>query len=700
MNKTVLTLIIFACGIFAGASQAELTAWWPLDEQAGPAYEIASDYPNGSIIGSPVFRAEQGPTGTNDWAYSFEGTASGVQTGIAELVPAQGDFTITAWIKTSDPHTSQAQLVSNNIWPNPGRCALGLQSGNSTFWAEGFTSGVITSTTNVSDGQWHEVSVSRIGSMFYMLVDRVVEDTYENASVSIDQTTNWRIAQRPDGTSLFNGLIADVKVYDTGYDEIYYPASNPSPSVGAENVDLNASLEWKEGVDPSDISQPNPDVKKYYLLGNFSDPSSSELQHIATLDLGDTTYGDQAGEELNLQLDETYYWRVDEAVEQSPGVLYPAGDPNNIVGGTWTFTAQSSVPVITQQPEDVLLDAEGDDGVFEAAAESESPMSYAWYKSDDFANDTFADDVQVGGNSAVLTVSSAQIDDEGFYYCELNNSSGTPVYTSPARLAVKRQLAYWTMDEEDFDSTYYLDMSTEDPVMHNADPNGTPAFVSTGIQGDAVSVDSVNSYADAGTFDPSRYSDQITISAWVRAEGTIWTGGGNGIVTKADESGRRWMLMIRSGDGGHAGTGWIRFSTYNGGDIWVGPDAAPKDEWTHIAAVVDGSGTGKVYLNGILAGQDSGWNWGTAESAKIWIGKHFADTFPGDIDDVKIYNYALSELDIALEYTGITGESICLESQRPSSQFDVNGDCIVNFEDFTEYAAQWLDCGLVPSCLD
>jgi hypothetical protein len=72
--------------------------------------------------------------------------------------------------------------------------------------------------------------------------------------------------------------------------------------------------------------------------------------------------------------------------------------------------------------------------------------------------------------------------------------------------------------------------------------------------------------------------------------------------------------------------------------------------------------------------------------------------FDGQIDDIKVYNYPLTELSVAQAYNDATGESVCVLSRRPSANFDFNGDCIVGLADFTVFAGQWLKCGIYPDC--
>ena len=72
----------------------------------------------------------------------------------------------------------------------------------------------------------------------------------------------------------------------------------------------------------------------------------------------------------------------------------------------------------------------------------------------------------------------------------------------------------------------------------------------------------------------------------------------------------------------------------------------PLNTWTHLAGTFDGS-TYRFYINGVLAGVTSG-NLGPVNNSTLRIGGSGAcNTFPGLLDEVEIFNRALSEEEIA-----------------------------------------------------
>jgi len=79
----------------------------------------------------------------------------------------------------------------------------------------------------------------------------------------------------------------------------------------------------------------------------------------------------------------------------------------------------------------------------------------------------------------------------------------------------------------------------------------------------------------------------------------------------------------------------------------------PTNEWTHLAGVSDGT-TMKLYVNGVLS-SSTNWTYGiNVASSPITIGctMQFSPTsfFNGQIDEVSLYNEALSDCDIQSIY--------------------------------------------------
>ena len=79
----------------------------------------------------------------------------------------------------------------------------------------------------------------------------------------------------------------------------------------------------------------------------------------------------------------------------------------------------------------------------------------------------------------------------------------------------------------------------------------------------------------------------------------------------------------------------------------------PANVWTHIAVTFEGT-TVKFYKNGVLSDTKIQTNIPNAGLNSIYIGGYFSwgTYLNGALDDVKIYNRALTAQEVASEYSG------------------------------------------------
>ena len=70
--------------------------------------------------------------------------------------------------------------------------------------------------------------------------------------------------------------------------------------------------------------------------------------------------------------------------------------------------------------------------------------------------------------------------------------------------------------------------------------------------------------------------------------------------------------------------------------------------------------------------------------------------YDGAVDDVRVYNYALTEAEIVAVYGALTDAPLCLSLDDPTiAPYDYNNDCKVTLEDFAVFVQSWLDSQLV-----
>ncbi len=495
----------------------------------------------------------------------------------------------------------------------------------------------------------------------------------------------------------------------------YGAPSNPVPANNAENYgervgdNVTVQLQWNTGMDPEDPEQVWDQILVHYLYMSKDQAVSNDanLYPVDTLyppaDFEIPADGPTAEATVTgLNFDGWYLWQVVEGVDDGTGNPYPLGDPNNIAGPVWAFGSRVSRPVIVEHPDSALVDA-GETVEFSVSVESISPASYQWFKADgperDEENDIPLTDLNM--DNATLILTDVQIEDEGYYYCKVANPHIE--YSNMARLGIRRLVAHWTLDEQDYDPVegLYLDLSGEG---RHAEPNGVPTFVE-GQLGDAVSilrqsgaVPSTESWARAGTWSPSEFSGQLTVSFWLKWAGT--NGTWQGFIAKRS-----------MGDWGNDTVMWQISTDNNQPHLWLESprgqiavnNGLVADQWQYIVATFDGS-TGALYIDGERRASGN-FQLGDALDAMLCLGGNGfegagREWMNGDLDDVRIYNYALDELDIAVNYTtDAPDKTACVQGLRPDLMFDLNEDCIVDIGDFAIFAADWLECGIVPDCL-
>jgi hypothetical protein len=476
-------------------------------------------------------------------------------------------------------------------------------------------------------------------------------------------------------------------------------AWDPYPEMGATQVPLDVTLEWNMGeADPNHLI--NPDIRMHYFYLSSGDPNDPNAIYLDAVEADPleprASYGP-----LSLEPDKTYYWVIEEGLDDGAGGVYPPGSPENIAGQLWAFDTIKSYPDIITQPQDALV-APGGTAEFVVTVTSPTQEHYQWYMSEDDVI-SLEDDIKVGSDSNVYQWSNVQVGDETFFYCVITNDATIPIgtkdptYTEVVKLGVKYLMAHYTLDSSDYSGGLYLDTTGN----YNATVEGIPVFVA-GMDGTidgAVDIDpNSGGWANAGVWDPSVWTDEVGLSLWVKYDGSELIGDGPGLIAKRDLSDIfRWSLYTRGGDGSHSGDNWLRFTSWNGGDVWVGPDALPVDVWTHVAATVNGN-TARVYINGIEAAS-GWWAFGLEVDDPIYIGQGMtADwLYPGALDDVRIYSYGLDKFEVADIFSAVTDENVCVDDY--ASEWDTNEDCKINIEDFATVAGEWLKCGLYPSCL-
>jgi hypothetical protein len=134
------------------------------------------------------------------------------------------------------------------------------------------------------------------------------------------------------------------------------------------------------------------------------------------------------------------------------------------------------------------------------------------------------------------------------------------------------------------------------------------------------------------------------------------------------------------------------------GNAAIGPwtsALATDSQWHFVAATYDGSDM-KIYVDGVRKATATNaltnfaaWQYPMTLAALDYQGS-INNRFSGQIDELKIYNYAFTSSDIAQEYLGVEGGWIC-DSEKPELAYDFDKNCQIDLGDLAIFAATWLD---------
>lgn len=199
------------------------------------------------------------------------------------------------------------------------------------------------------------------------------------------------------------------------------------------------------------------------------------------------------------------------------------------------------------------------------------------------------------------------------------------------------------------------------------------------VSGKCLSFDG-NDYVSVGS-DPSLDVDTMSVSVWVYP--TLSTGWYT-IFQRADGAPNGYRLKISN-------TQKWAFSGGLSGTFAQSSQNVQANTWTHIVGTYDGI-VNKIYVNGQLAAsfEESGTLPSTAGEVAM-IGSYGAGTsqnFPGLLDEVKIFPYALTEDEIKAEYNLGAAAVIGTGPAAPPPEGGNLNDSLVAHWAFDEQAGQ------------
>ena len=668
---------------------------------SAPNSDGVTDGSKALMIDTPGGGADMGisrsfsPSLQREWSFSvdwyFSGTSTGElpETGMrtqAKVTSSVNDDEVGLWVQYNND--------GNGVYPRTLDFLVKTEAGGNTGWVR------IDKLYNEGETPTGDFPFAMISGWNHIEVTSTAKGDLDEVTVFVNGTKVYT-------TSGAYGIAMDEVLFgywhptytnkDGYFDNLQmllgpiYGAHNPDPGHSEGAILPSTSLTWEAGLDPQDLTQVNPAILKHYVWMTDGSTGADDLTLVDTIDI--TDYTDPSADAVyvpgsNLIYDTTYYWMVEEGIDNGKGGVYPPGDPNNnISGSVWSFTTVSPIPEMSLQPVSVRVDPDAA-AVFNIEYSSLSSVSNVlWYKNGSRIN--AGGDISIDWDQAgsTLTIANADASDEGEYYAIVTNSGGNSDPTDTVKLAVNRLLAWYQFEQnandtvgvndgiDTFGIDYVAGKITDDSQAYAADPNGTDYVMLT-----------TDAYPKAGF---GNGLDAFTYSCWVNLDE-----GEGGIVLGVFNDGMNTALRFSI----NSAENDISVCLRQEGNAAIIPSTAKlaTDGKWHFVSVTYDSSDMILYVDGISKSKVTGtltnfadWQYPMTLVSLNYHGS-FNNRFSGKIDDLKIFNYALTKEDVAQAYLSVEGGWIC-DPDRPELAYDFDNNCQVDLADFALFAGEWLD---------
>jgi len=629
MCKKLIYLVSFVLVLsLASSASAELVAYWPLDNDANDAIgELNWTLdPNGTSFSTDSM------LGTG--ALSFDGiTGEGRQDAVGPLIDAFTTKTVVFWFKAES--TSGIQVLYDEGGATNG-LAIRINEGTLQS-AVRDASAQYTVTTPFDSTDWTEVAVSYDHGLLTLWVDGAEKATvmadFENQEVSShsNNPTLGTTEQDAFGNNTtepidhFAGLMDDISLYDHALPVRI--ATLPTLADGAVQSSTPVDLGWTPGINAASHD---------LYLGDSLDDVDASTEGTFLASLGQDAVGVAVD---NLLPEVTYYWRVDEVNDADPNSPWK--------GQVWSFTLAAQTASDLSPIDGALFVNPATTFSWIPGLNAESHTVYIGENFDDVNNAADGTPQEDATYTPEEPLATGMV-----YYWRVDEFDGSDTHkgdilsfeTPPfIEITDPNLVGWWKLDGEFFDLGYVVDYSG---YNHHGTPRGDPQLVE-GYDGGAMEFDGSGDYINIDGYkgicaDADGVQPAFTVSAWFKT-----TGNGEMVTWGSSPAPQRLTFRLNGG----------RLRTEHGDGNLQGDTTCNDGEWHNFTLTVpydapcDDPNT-VIYLDGMVDSRTSTGTsntYGLVPDTDVNIGRRATSSdryFPGMIDDVRIYDKALTELEV------------------------------------------------------
>ncbi len=244
------------------AAPTSLVAHWRFDETDGT---VAAD-------GVGAFDGTLSATGASFVAGGISGNCLSLDKDTNGLVNmgagfpgfAGGDFTVSAWVKTTTTDTNAFVLgkhvsgslngyfMTLNQFGNPPTSGT---AGKAEFLAASGNGFTVTSKTTVNDGNWHMIAATYVaGGATTIYVDGGNAEASKTGSPVAANAASFLIGGSTSAgtpTALFTGLVDDVQVYGSALSRAQLDFMHRYPGAEAPALSFSLKGDWSDDANPN-----------------------------------------------------------------------------------------------------------------------------------------------------------------------------------------------------------------------------------------------------------------------------------------------------------------------------------------------------------------------------------------------------------------------------------------------------------------